>query len=429
VHTIFLGFCCLNLHHTSEQNIQILGYLGFKFFIVYTKNMKFNDMPALYMFLKKVSIGNPLIKSNSENVFFAFTSKSVEDVLLNKYSSFIKDGLVSRLKKVLGNGIMTIEEPEHMVNKKEMYPAFSNNIMEEYEKKVASAADYVVSSWSGKINVRKEMKFLVFKSILDIFFSENMDEDFVKISDNATITADKIAYNQNDEELSRSTEILKEFCKKIVDKRIASKENKNDFLGMLINSHNSKKITIDEVYDQAITIFLTSYKSTSHVLEWAIYYLSSNPDWQEKIYEKENLEAFIKEVLRLCPPIWNTQHIATEDVTVDGTFLAAGTKVTTSPYVMHRDKDVFEDPDSFKPERWLDNKELSKGEYYPFLFGKRQCIGKEFALMEIRVVLTKIIKMYKIELIDGSDLYTAALVYKPKEETIISVTNKFENGV
>lgn len=386
--------------------------------------MKFSDMPDLYMFLRKTTKGNPFVKLNSENIFFAFTSKAVEDVLLNKYSSFIKDGLVSRLKTVLGNGIMTIEEPTHMTNKKEMYPAFSNKIMAEYEKKVSNATDYVVSSWSGEINARKQMKFLVFKSIVDIFFSENADDDFIKISNDATITADKIAWNVDDAERSESTKNLKEFCKKIADKRIESKENKNDFLGMLVNSYNNKKITIDELYDQAITIFLTSYKSTSHVLEWGLYYLSINPEWQEKVQEKENLEAFISEVLRLCPPIWNTQHLAIEDVVIDETLIPAGTKVTTSSYVMHRDKNIFEDPNSFKPERWLENKELSKGEYFPFLFGKRQCIGKEFALMEIRIVLTKITKMFKVHLIQGGEEYTAGLVYKPKNETIIYVTNK-----
>lgn len=381
-------------------------------------------MPALFMFLKKTTKGNPLIRSNSGNVFFAFTSKAVEDVLLNKYSSFVKDGLVSRLKTVLGDGIMTTEEPTHMTNKKEMYPAFSNNIMQEYEKKVISATDYVISSWSGKINVRKQMKFLVFKSVLDIFFSENMDDEFIKISGDVTTTSDKIVCVLDDIERAESTKSLKEFCKKIVDKRIESKEIKNDLLGMLVNSYNNQKITINELYDQMITIFLTSYKSTSHVLEWSLYYLSVNPEWQEKIYEKENLEALISEVLRLCPPIWLTQHLATEDVVVDETLIPAGTKVTTSSYVMHRDENIFEDPNSFKPERWLENKELSKGEYFPFLFGKRQCIGREFALMEIRVVLTKITEMFKVHLINGGEEYTAGLVYKPKNETMIYVTNK-----
>jgi len=110
---------------------------------------------------------------------------------------------------------MTIEEPTHMTSKKEMYPAFSNKIMEEYEKKVASAADYVLSSWSGQINARKQMKFLVFKSVIDIFFSENADDDFIKISKDSTTTADKIAWDVDDADRSESTKNLKEFCKKI----------------------------------------------------------------------------------------------------------------------------------------------------------------------------------------------------------------------
>lgn len=386
--------------------------------------MRFNDMPSLYMFLKKTTKGNPLINSNSENLFFAFTSKAVEDVVLNKYSSFTKDGGFKRLKRILGEGLLTGEEPRHMNNKKEISPGFSNNLMRAYEQKVSTTVDSVLSSWSGKVNVRKEVKFVVFKSVMDIFFSENIDDEFIKINEDISIASDKISFDVNDEEMSRSTKNLKEFSKKIVDKRLESKENKNDFLDVLINSYNNQKIDIDDLYDEAITILLTSYESTAHVLEWAVYYLSINKDWQQKISEEKNLDAFIKEVLRMCPSVWNSERVAIEDVVVDGTSISSGTKVIVSSLAVHRDKDVFEDPDSFKPERWFENKELSKGEYFPFLFGKRQCIGKEFALMEIRVLLTKIAKTFKIELVDGEDSYIGGLVYRPKNETIINVTNK-----
>ncbi len=392
--------------------------------MLYTKPMLPPDLPSLYMFFKKVTTGNPLIKFNSENIFFAFTDKAVEDVALNKYSSFTKSGGFKRLRSVLGDGLFTGEEPRHMEKKKEIYTAFNNDHINEYENKIVLVVDDVLSNWFDKVDVRNEMRLIIFKSVMEIFFSENIDDEFSRIQKNVYIVSDKIAQDVQDEELDRLTKELKDIIKKVVDKRLASKEIKNDFLGILVNSYNNNKMEIDDLYDESLTILLGSYETTAYALEWAVYYLSINKDWQETISKGENTDAFINEVLRMCPPIWNSERIATEDVIIDGKEIPAGTQVVLSSLAVQRDKNVFEDPDTFKPERWFDNKQLSKGEYFPFLFGKRQCIGKEFALMEMRIVLTKIAKKFDLELINDQVSYVGGMSYRPKDPISIYVKNK-----
>ena len=382
------------------------------------------DQAPLILFLKNKTKSNYLVKSNSDNVFFTFTSKAVEDVLLNKYKSFIKNGVWQKLKCVLGEGLFTSEEPKHMNDKKEIFSAFSIDKIKEYEKKVSEILDLSLRSWSEEVNVRKEMQFLVFKISMEVFFSKNIDEDFIKIKDSMSIASDEILSDISDEELVKLTKELKEFVVKIVDERLESKENKNDLLDVLINSYNNKKMDINDLYDQSIAIIFSGYESTAYLLEWAIYYLSIDKKWQEEIAQERNVDAFVSEVLRMCPPIWNTERIATEDVTVDGTNLSAGTKVIVSALAMHKDKDIFKDPDQFNPERWLEKKELSKGEYFPFLFGKRQCIAKEFVLMEIRLILTKIAKSFEIESMNDKVSSVGALTYRPKDEIKIYVKNK-----
>ena len=392
--------------------------------MLYTKPMLPPDLPSLYMFFKKVTTGNPLIKFNSENIFFAFTDKAVEDVALNKYSSFTKSGGFKRLRSVLGDGLFTGEEPRHMEKKKEIYTAFNNDHINEYENKIVLVVDDVLSNWFDKVDVRNEMRLIIFKSVMEIFFSENIDDEFSRIQKNVYIVSDKIAQDVQDEELDRLTKELKDIIKKVVDKRLASKEIKNDFLGILVNSYNNNKMEINDLYDESLTILLGSYETTAYALEWAVYYLSINKDWQETISKGENTDAFINEVLRMCPPIWNSERIATEDVIIDGKEIPAGTQVVLSSLAVQRDKNVFEDPDTFKPERWFDNKQLSKGEYFPFLFGKRQCIGKEFALMEMRIVLTKIAKKFDLELINDQVSYVGGMSYRPKDPISIYVKNK-----
>ena len=378
----------------------------------------------MLMFLKNKSKSNQLVSTKLENVFFAFTSKAVEDVLLNKYKSFVKNGVWKRLRCILGEGLFTTEEPRHMIDKKEIFPAFHSDKTKEYENKVSGIVDFSLQNWSEKVNVRKEMQFLVFKITMEVFFSKNIDSDFVKIRDNISLSSDIVLSDASDEELVILTKDLKDYVKKIVDERLESKENKNDLLDTLIKSYNNKKMNIDDLYDHAVTIIFSGYESTAYFLEWAVYYLSINKKWQDKISKEEDVDAFINEVLRMCPPVWNTERIATEDVNVDGTDLTAGTKVIVSSLAMHKDKNIFKDPDSFSPERWLENKDLAKGEYFPFLFGKRQCIAKDFVLMETRLILTKIAKKFDVELINDTVSYLGALTYRPKDEIKIYVKNK-----
>jgi cytochrome P450 len=311
-----------------------------------------------------------------------------------------------------------------MNNKKEILPAFSVNKTKEYKDKVSYIVDSVLHSWSEEVNVRKEMQFLVFKITMEVFFSKNIDSDFIKMRDLMYTASDKVLSDISDEDLVELTKELKEYVKKVVDERLESKENKNDFLDMLINSYNKEKIDLNNLYDQAITIIFSGYESTVYLLEWAIYYLSINEKWQGEISQERNIDAFINEVLRKCPPVWNTERTTTEDVNIDGTDLTAGTKVIVSSYVMHRDKNVFKDPTLFKPERWLEDQNLSKGEYFPFLFGKRQCVAKEFVLMEVGLVLTYIAQNFNIELINDKVSYIGALTYRPKEEIKIYVKDK-----
>jgi cytochrome P450 len=382
------------------------------------------DWPSYFQLLKKRIEGNHRPNPDSDNSYFVVTSKAVEDVALNKYNSFIKDGGFKRLGYAVGSGLFTAEEPGHMRNKKEVVPAFATDHIKKYELQAAPIVDKIISNWSGEINVREQMKFVVFKSVMEIFFSENADDDFEEIKDNIAVVMDEVAFNMRYDGSGEEREKVYDICKKIVDKRLESKEVKNDFLDMIINSYKNGKIDFIDLYAETLSLFVGSYESTAHTLEWAMYYLSINKDWQEKISERENLDAFIKEVLRLCPAIWNSQRIATEDVEVDGTLLPAGTKVTISSYAMHRDENIFEDPNSFKPERWLENPKLAKGEYFPFLFGKRQCVGKEYALMQMRVLLSKVAERFDLQLLNEKVHHLGSLALRTDAPIRIYVTEK-----
>jgi cytochrome P450 len=387
-------------------------------------NQKGFDWPYFHKLLKKRIESSHIPNPDVDNSYFAVTSQAVEDIAINKYDSFIKGGGFIRLGKAVGAGLFTAEEPGHMKNKREVVPAFDNDHIKRYEDQASAIVDNILSSWDGLVDVREQMKFVVFKSVMEIFFSENADEHFETIKDSIATISDGVAFNMKYDGSGQATDNVHAICKNMVNKRIESKENKNDFLDMIINSYRNGKLDFNDLYAETLSLFVGSYESTAHTLEWAIYYLATNKEWQNKISEKENLDAFIKEVLRIAPPIWNSQRIAVEDVIIDGTHVPAGTEITISSYAMHRDENVFEDPDSFKPERWLKNPKLSKGEYFPFMFGKRQCVGKEYALMQMRVVLNKIVENFNIRLLNENVHHIGGLAYRTSDPIRIYVKQK-----
>ena len=125
----------------------------------------------------------------------------------------------------------------------------------------------------------------------------------------------------------------------------------------------------------------------------------------------------VNEVLRLYPPAWGIAREAVEDCEIGGYRVPKGSIVLMSQSVMHRDPRYFEDPDSFKPERWTNglSKRLPKYAYFPFGGGQRSCIGNAFALMESTLLIGTIAQSYRFALVANHPVEPhAALTLRPR---------------
>ena len=109
----------------------------------------------------------------------------------------------------------------------------------------------------------------------------------------------------------------------------------------------------------------------------------------------------VKESMRLYPPVAIFGREAAVDCQIGGYSVPKGCTITISQWVTHRDPRYFEDPETFKPERWVDDleKQLPRGVYIPFGDGPRVCIGKGFALMEAILLLATIAQKFSLNLV------------------------------
>ncbi|GFY77206.1 cytochrome P450 3A29, partial [Trichonephila inaurata madagascariensis] len=202
-------------------------------------------------------------------------------------------------------------------------------------------------------------------------------------------------------------------------------EDETDRFGSITNSALSptakyKKLSETELLAQCVLFFLVGYETTATVLTFLAYCLATNPEWQEKLiqevdeaFEKHSemnydavrdmkiLDAVISETLRKHPPILVAERAATEDYVLGdtGVTVEKGMRVIIPIYTMHYDSDFFQDPETFNPERFMDGYEPKHPQYayLPFGAGPRNCLGMRFALLEIKMCITNILRHYRIK--------------------------------
>jgi cytochrome P450 len=115
------------------------------------------------------------------------------------------------------------------------------------------------------------------------------------------------------------------------------------------------------------------------------------------------LRAVLDEALRLYPPVALLSREAIRHDTILGQRVPAGTIVLISPYVLHRRRGLWDDPDAFDPSRFLGEKRdrIDRFAYIPFGAGPRVCIGMAFAIQEGTILLAHLLRFFRFDLVEG----------------------------
>ena len=138
----------------------------------------------------------------------------------------------------------------------------------------------------------------------------------------------------------------------------------------------------------------------------------------ELLNKLEYTTMVIKESMRLYPPAWVTVREAAKDDVIDGYQIKHLDKVVVSPYAVQRSKKYWHSPDTFDPERFnAENiKSIPRFAYFPFGGGARQCIGNNFAMMEMQIVLALMVNKYDFKLPVDFEIETQPFItLRPKD--------------
>lgn len=181
-----------------------------------------------------------------------------------------------------------------------------------------------------------------------------------------------------------------------------------------------ERFSAEEMVDQVAIFFLAGHETSASTLAWALYLMALYPDWQDRLAQEaaalgdESFAALsrlrlsrdvFRETLRLYPPVPMMVREASCPVTFRERAVPKGAQIVISPWHLHRHERIWDNPDGFDPTRWQteNGKHCQREAFIPFSAGPRVCTGAGFAMVEGPLLLSMILRHFKVERISGED--------------------------
>jgi cytochrome P450 len=407
----------------------------------------------VYMFRPWVKLGHPirlfeyLLKTYGKIAHYRFMGtpivflndpRYIQQVLVTDAQHFVKERTVRRMKVLLGEGLITSEDPIHIRQRRIAAPAFHRQRIAAYGDQIVSIAQSHRDQWQPgqHIDISAASMALSLEIVARTLFDTDVTPDIRAINDEVNTIMHLynfiVAFPSIESFLHLPIPGIVKFRKSkarldaVVNRLIAAhreaaargESDKGDLLSMLLSStyepteaeaaagKQPERMSDDQVRDEVLTIFLAGYETVANALTWTWYLLSRNPEVEAKLHAELDAvlgtgnqqrlptladypslrytEQVFAESMRLYPPAWAMGRMSTREIHLGPYNIPAGAHVFFSQYIMSRTPEFFPDPLRFDPDRFTPEAKAARPKftYFPFGGGSRQCIGESFAWME-----------------------------------------------
>jgi cytochrome P450 len=324
------------------------------------------------------------------------------------------------LEPVIGrNSVILLDESAHMEQRKLMLPAFHGDRIQRLAGLVDEVAERETAAWaSGEpVALHPRLQALTMEVILRAVFGldpgPRLDALRTRLTDVLAIGASPLSlmpeppvkvgpWRRFDRMRSEVDQLLFE----LIDERRREHADRDDVLSMLLQARHTdddSPMTDQELRDELMTLLVAGHETTASQLAWAFERLARDPGVVRRLAgeidaggDDAYLTATIHETMRRRPVIPNAApRLVKKPIEVGGWEYPPGVCLVVNAYLVHHDRDIYEDPYAFRPERFLDE---SPGTYtwVPFGGGRRRCLGASFAILEMKSVLRAVVRRYEI---------------------------------
>lgn len=321
---------------------------------------------------------------------------------------------------VLGPSSLTVvDEDEHLRQRRMQMPPFHGARLHSYEQGMREITERTLSAWpygqetSFFVQMQELTLAIVMHTIFGITDGERLHRvqartlELLKAVEGTRFLVQSIIaisrggnWNGRFPQIRRAVKNLDEVIREeMATRRRTDDYERNDILSMFLQAHDEEgnPMSDDEICDAMRTLLIAGHETTATSLAWTAERLVRHPKVLARLQEEVDrgdtayLDAVISEAMRLRPVAPLTPRLAKKPFDLGDRIVPAGTLLMAHITLVHLREDIYSDPLSFRPERFLESPP-DRYAWIPFGGGARRCIGAAFAMMEMRVILQTVLE-------------------------------------
>ncbi len=396
-------------------------------------------------------------------IHFTCDEQLTQHILQKNQKNFNKSSLqTDDLGKYIGHGLLTENGEKWRANRKLIQPAF-------YKKSIAGimdTMDQVIQEELHHIKLNEvtdvyaifnNLAFkIVARSLFDLGDIDYLDKKISRLQE-VTEAAQKMLIKElripwmkwyfDREWLSGANSIphalnevneARDILRTIIINRRYSGKHLGDLLDMLLYStyDDGTFMEDDQLVDEILVLFIAGHETTANALSFAVQLLAHHPetidaarrdlknpvagDLMTQLMSMPYLKQVVEETLRLYPPAYVTDRVAIEEDVCEDIAIEKESIWLISFYEMHRRADLWEHPETFDPARFEPERAKAYRDFYfPFGAGPRMCVGNNFAMMELMLVLRRILECFELQTVHDFIDYHPLITLKPRNAHLI----------
>jgi cytochrome P450 len=375
----------------------------------------------------------------------------VRHVLQDNNANYVRGRFYENFKRFFGNGLLTTDGDFWLRHRRIAQPLFHRRHVDSFSPSIIDSVDRLIDRWQARaadgadFDIVPETMWLTLSVLGRVIFNVDISATAERVGPAVRLglAAMMPQGNANDFipdwvptphnlRIRRAKQSLDVIMEEIIADHRQQRVETSDLITMLLSAKgaNGKSLTAQEVHDEVMTVFLAGHETTASGLAWTLYELARHPhvlramrtELQRAIGERPPtaedmprlpfLRMIVEESLRLHPPIWGFTRDAIAADEIGGYRIPAGSSVFVSPYVTHRHRGFWTNPEAFEPERFDPARAAGRPRfaYFPYGGGQRQCIGLHLANLQLAIAVAMIGRQFDLETTPGHPVEHGALV-------------------
>ncbi len=421
-------------------------------FLYNIEGIRKNPIPYHKSYFEKYGDSFSMSFGRSMRIVLSRDNEIAQHILVKNQKNYYKSKFQSQyLSKYLGKGLLTVDGAFWLKQRRLIQPAFHKQKMNQLVENmnqiiVAELEDLCVGKCIDLFPVMSQLAFnVVAKSLFQFsvpaeklerikFIIEEVQNFLIK----EIRLPHKALWFKWSGQVKRHIRLSEEnnsIVKSFIEQRVASGDEVNDLLNMLLETRyedTGEGMSVEQLIDEIKILFIAGHETTANALTFTLHLLGSHPEIQQKVFDEikfvnsqtddivERLQkmtystAVLNESMRLYPPAWITDRENLEEDVIGDYKFEKGTLIGVSFYELHRNPKYWNEPEVFNPDRFLGElKKQSMQFFYPFGAGPRMCIGTGFAIYEMCLALAHIVENYVVKATNSEIKFNPLITLKP----------------